>query len=136
MDLQELVQIIESGQHGVPFDLKLQEDELARFAGEKIGGLAHDISVEISPLSVKVSGKTRMALLTMDVEIVGVPSLTDGNLGFDIVSVGIKGRPAPDFMRTQIVNAINDKLSPSQVPVKITRFDLGEGWVQVAGETK
>ena len=136
MDLQELARIIESGQHGVPFDLKLQEDELARFANEKIGGLANDVSVDISPESVSVSGKTKMAALTMDVRIVGTPLLEDGNLRFDMDSMEINKRPAPDFMRAQIANAVNEKLDPSQVPVKVTHLELGEGWVQVAGETK
>ncbi|MBI2865640.1 MAG: hypothetical protein HYX94_13920 [Chloroflexi bacterium] len=136
MDLQELAQIIESGQHGVPFGLKLNEAEIARFANEKIGSLASNVSVSVTRQAISVSGKTKMAALTMDVQIAGTPMLEDGRLRFDMDSLSINGRTAPDFMRAQIANAINEKLDPEQIPVRVTSLELGEGWVEVAGKTK
>lgn len=136
MNLEELVHLVESGQHGVPFDVRVKQEELTRLANDKIGAMASDISVEISPQAVSVGAKTRMAALTMDVKLVGKPLLEDGRLKFDIDRLDLNKRPAPDFMRSQLFNAVNEKLDSEELPVKVSRLELGDGWLEVAGETK
>ncbi len=136
MDLVELVGLIDSGQHGVPFDVKVEGDELSRLANDRLTGLASDVSVEITAEQVVVGAKARVVSMTMDLLLKGKPVLEDGRLRFDIASLDLNNRPAPGFMSSQIANAINEKLDPAELPVTFSRLVLREGWIEAAGETR
>ncbi len=125
---------------GRAFRIRLTEKEAvevvtrqaARGAPLPIGA----ISLELRPDQLALAVEVTLVGMPMNVRVRGLPRVEDDRLTFDFHELSLNGSPAPAFIQQQVIQRVNDRLAPDELPIVVETVELGEGWVLLAGRTK
>ncbi|GIW06316.1 MAG: hypothetical protein KatS3mg060_1121 [Dehalococcoidia bacterium] len=125
---------------GQPFRIRLTEAEaievVTRQAGRGAPLPIGDISLELRPEQIALALDVTLVGMTMTVQVRGIPRIDADRVSFEFHEMRLNGAPAPAFIQQQVIQRVNERLAPDELPIVIESLELGEGWVLLAGRTK
>jgi hypothetical protein len=138
--IETLDQLRAADEPGRPFRIRLTEAEAveivtrqaARGAPLPVG----EIALELRPKHIALLLEVTLVGMPMRVEVRGLPRVEAEQLRFEFHELSLNGSPAPPFIQQQVVQRVNQRLAPDELPIVIESLELGEGWVLLAGRTK
>jgi hypothetical protein len=123
-----------------PFAIRLTEQEAVAVVVEqasKNGPLpVSDLALNLRVEAVVINLEIALMGMPVKVEVKGLPAVEDERVRFEFHEMIVNGAPAPAFIQNQVVQRVNGRLAPDQLPIVIEAMEVGDGFVVIAGRTK
>jgi hypothetical protein len=138
--MAEIYRLLLTAPPGVPFDLTLNEHELAdevtAYIGERTSIPVRRIAVDLHPDQIAVTVDLKLGFLWSTVRASGQVWAEDRTIGFRIDQLWLGRAPAPAFLRQRIHDYAHRLVAPIHMPVEIDLLAIEPGRIRVAGRTK
>jgi len=138
------VPVVEAGpRSGEPFELILTEQEITELAQKGVASQpdapVSDVYVRLEPGQVIAGGKTRVGVITLNVEVVAEVIIQDGKPIPEIVDIRVDGNPLPGPLRAYLLDMMTPYLeswTQANLAVYVEDVEITRGQVRIVGRYK